>query len=263
MSAPINWVMNAKVAPSVFRRNIEHNMERGLEECETGEVKDAPLFIVCSGPSLRETWPELLNDDGSRKGEIWALNGAFDYLCGKGIRPDYGVCLAPENAILRYFQEVQNGDKFLFAATTHPTLVDRALDRGCEVTLWHSAQPAEWGLPVFTGPVVYGGGTIGTRAIDLAWILGWREIHILGFDASLSVDGRIAVDTPMYDDRRDSLQSYICNGRAFVAMPSHARQVEDFASVIRPLHGLNMTLYGDGLLQWSQTMPQSNSQNAA
>lgn len=253
MNAPVKWLMNAKAAPSVFRRNIEHNMERGLEEIEIGEVRNDPLYIVCSGPSLRETWGELLNEDGSPKGTIWALNAAFDWLCRKGIRPDYGVCLAPENQITGYFQEMGAHDRFLFAATTHPELIDRALARGANVTLWHSAQPDDWGLPVFSGPVIFGGGTIGTRAIDLAWTVGFRDIHILGLDACLSPDGRISVDTPMYEDRRDSLQTFICKGRAFVAMPSHARQVEDFASIVRPLEGLEITLYGDGMLQWSQS----------
>jgi hypothetical protein len=256
MNAPVNWLVNAKVAPTVFRRFIEHNLGRGLEHVVEGEPKDGPLYIVCSGPSLRETWPELLNPDGTRKGKIWALNSAFDWLCRKGVRPDHGVCLAPEDAILDYFQEMQPGDDLLFAATTNPKLVDRALERGCNVTLWHSAQPDEWGLPVFEGqPIIFGGGTIGTRAIDLAWVLGWRDIHILGLDACLSDDGRISVDTPMYEDRRGSLQTFLCNGRAFVAMPSHARQVEDFASILRPLNGLEVTLYGDGLLQWSQLHP--------
>tara|TARA_R110000868_G_scaffold92457_2_gene256603 strand:- start:11424 stop:12212 length:789 start_codon:yes stop_codon:yes gene_type:complete len=262
MNAPARWILNAKVAPSVFRRNIEHNMGRGLEQCEIKGARNGSLYIVCSGPSLREMWPELLDADGKRKGEIWALNSAFDYLCDKGIRPDYGVCLAPEKEILRYFQKMQAGDKFMFAATTHIDLVDRALDCGATVVLWHSAQPEEWDLPVYAGPLVFGGGTVGTRAIDLAWLIGWRDVHVLGMDASLSTDDRIGVETPMYDDRRDSLEVFLCNGRAFVAMPSHARQVEDFASVIRPLHGLDVTLYGDGLLQWSQCSTEQHAQAA-
>lgn len=258
MNAPVNWILNAKAAPSVFRRNIDLNMERGLEEVVVGEPKKGSLYIVCSGPSLRETWPELLNEDGTRKGEIWGLNAAFDWLCDKGIRPDYGVCLAPEEPVLRYFQSIAPEDKFLFATTTNPGLMDRALDRAAKVTLWHSAQPDDWGLPVFNSPLVFGGGTVGTRALDLAWTLGWRDVHVLGMDASLSVDGRIAVETPIADCDRAKLNTFLCNGRAFVAMPSHARQVEDFASITRPLLDMAITLYGDGLLQWSQMRaPQS------
>lgn len=240
--------MNVKIPPAVFRRYTLANLERGLEQIKVGREKDTPLYIVGSGPSLSDTWHELQ----SHPGEIWALNSAFDWLCDKGIRPDYGVCIACEDEILRYFQNIEPNDKFLFASQTHPVLVERALNNGAEVKFWNVACPSDWhDMPILAEPRIYGGGTIGTRAIDLAWVMGFRDIHLLGIDACISSDGRIAVDTPMYDDRRDSLRTFLINGRAFVAMPSHARQVEDFASVIRPLTGLSMTVYGDGMLQWS------------
>ncbi len=249
MTAPVNWQINAVVPPAVFRRYTAHNLKRGLEEIERGEAKKGPLYIVCSGPSLLDSWQELID----RPGEIWALNAAFDWLCKQGIRPDYGVCLACENQILNYFQEASEGDKYLFASQTHPELMDRVLDRGGSVTLWHTAHPMEWGISPTAGELlIYGGGTVGTRAIDLAWVLGWRDIHILGMDACLSPDGRIAVETPMYEDRKQDLCTFISNGRAFVALPSHARQVEDFGAVVRPLIGATITFYGDGLLAWSQ-----------
>lgn len=248
MLEPVKWNGgNAACPPSIFRRYTEINLRRGLEEIELEPVRNDPLYIVCSGPSLSETWPELVD----RRGTIWALNAAFDWLCRKGIRPDYGVCLAGENKILHYFHEIGHSDKFLFASQTHPDLVDRALDRGASVTLWHTQHPEEWDMPTPKGKRIFGGGTVGSRSFELAWVLGYRDVHVLGMDACLSPDGRIAVETPMYEDRRNDLRTFTVNGRAFVALPSHARQVEDFASVLRPLTGMEVTFYGDGLMQWS------------
>lgn len=214
-----------------------------------GEVKYGPLYIVAPGPSLADTWHELVG----RPGEIWALNLAFDWLCKKGIRPDYGVALAPEDPVLMYFKESTAGDKFLFASQVHPALVDRVLDRAGKVTFWHAAFPEDWDMPIPKENLIYGAGTVGMRVFDLAWLLGWRDIHVLGMDACNSLEGNIAVDTPMYEDKRHFLRTYVCNGRAFVGLSSHVRQAEDFASVIRPLTGVTVTLYGDGLLQWSQS----------
>lgn len=213
-----------------------------------GEPKDGPLYIVASGPSLEDTWPELIG----RPGEIWALNRAYDWLCRKGIKPDYGIALAPENAIQLYFHEAGEGDKFLFASQVHPKLIDRILDKGGKVTFWHAAFPEEWDMPIPKENLIYGAGTIGMRVFDLAWVLGWRDVHVLGMDACNSLDGRVAVDTPMYPEQKHFLRTYICNGRAFVGLSSHVRQAEDFGAVIRPLKGMEVTLYGDGLLQWSQ-----------
>lgn len=246
--APVNWgPPNTACPPAVFRRYLDINLKRGLGEIVPEQGKSTPLYIVCSGPSLLDTWTELKD----RPGEIWALNAAFDWLCEKGIRPDYGVCLAAENQIVNYFHNIEPGDKFLFASQTHPELIDRATSRGASVRLFHVAAPDDWDLPMPKENRVYGAGTVGSRSFDLAYMLGFRDVHVLGMDACLSPDGRIAVATPMYDDRKDDLRTFVINGRAFVALPSHARQVEDFAGCIRQLFGMNITLYGDGMLQWS------------
>ncbi len=249
MITPVNWgPNNVACPPAVFRRYLDINMKRGLEEIKWETGKKDPLYIVCSGPSLLDTW-HVLKD---RPGEIWALNAAFDWLCDQGIRPDYGVCLAAENQIVNYFQNMQAGDKFLFASQAHPELIERALSRGASVKLWHVAAPAEWGLEMPKEAQVFGAGTIGSRSFDLAYVQGFRDVHVLGMDACLSPDGRIAVATPMYDDRKDDLRTFVINGRAFVALPSHAHQVEDFPGCVSKLFGMEITLYGDGLLQWSQ-----------
>lgn len=248
MFQPVKWIGgNAACPPSVFRRYLEENVKRGLAYIKEEPPKGEPLYLACAGPSLSETWPELVKHDGP----IWAVNAAYDWLYKKGIRPDYGICLACEDQILNYFHESGRGDKFLFASQTHPKLVDRVLERGGEVTFWHPAHPKEWNLPIPEGIQIYGGGTVGSRTFELAYVQGYRDIHVLGMDACLSVDGRIAVDIPMYEDRRQDLRTWIINGRAFVALPSHARQVEDFLSILRPLTGINVTLYGDGMLQWA------------
>lgn len=248
MLVPADFSGNAEIPPTVFRRYILQNLERGLDEIVPGEPKMGKLYIVASGPSLSETWPELLAGDG----EIWALNAAFDYLCRKGVRPDYGVSLAPEDPVLAYYQEAGEGDKYLFASQVHPKLMDRVIERGGNITLWHAAFPEGWDMPTPKAGLIYGAGTIGMRVFDLAWVLGWRDVHVLGMDACNSPDGRIAVEAQMYDTHRKYLRTYVCNGRAFVGLSSHVRQAEDFAAVVRPLKGMEVTLYGDGLLQWSQ-----------
>lgn len=253
MLQPVNWGGGIADPPAVFRRHFVENQKRGLGEIVPGEVRKDPLYIVCSGPSLEDTWHELKG----RPGEIWALNAAFDWLCKKGIRPDYGVCLASENAILQYFHEAAKDDKFLFGSMTHPKLVDRVLERGGSVKLFHVACPEDWDIPMPKDCKIFGAGTVGSRSFDLAWVLGFRDVHVLGMDASLSIDGRIAVDRPMWEDQKHLCRTFLIGGRAFVAMPSHARQVEDLYGILRHLDGMEVTFYGDGLMQWAmQTVNQ-------
>ncbi len=244
----VTWLGGVACPPAIFRRNVERNKARGLPEITLGEARSDPLYIVCSGPSLRETQSEIVG-----KSPIWAINGAHDWLVKNELPFTHGLAMAPEEGVLNFFHHTRPNVEYLFASQVAPEIIDRALDAGAKVTLWHAHCPDDWDVPLEEGKTVFGGGTIGLRAFDLAWVLGWRDIHVLGFDACCSPDGRIAVDTQIWDGRKKDLRTFLIKGRAFVAMPSHARQVEDFASVIRPLTGLSVTFYGDGLMQWAHS----------
>jgi hypothetical protein len=225
---------------------VQRNLARGLPEIALAKAHDHPLYIACSGPSLRETLHELVG-----KKTIWALNSAHDYLIRNGIMPTHGVAQAPEHQVLGYFNEIRPGVVYLLASCTHPDLVDRALEQGAQVVLWHSDCPEDWGVDFGSRNTIFGGGTVGLRSLDLAWVLGYRDVHVLGLDACISDDGRIGPDTPLYEDRRKDILTFLSRGRAFRALPGYARQVEDFGRTIRPLTGLAVTLYGDGLMQWA------------
>lgn len=183
------------------------------------------------------------------KPNVWALNSSYDWLVKQGHDP-VGVAQAPEWPVCRYFKQVRNGSKFLFASSTHPKLVEFIIKKGGDVTLWHSDCPDDWGVDFKGKNTIFGGGTMGLRALDLAWVLGYRDVHVLGLDASIADDDRYCVDSDIGERKKD-LRVFISNGRAFRALPGHARQVEDFGRTIRPLTGLAVTLYGDGLMQWA------------
>ena len=134
---------------------------------------------------------------------------------------------------------------------THPRLVDRALEHGGSLKFFHVACPEDWDIPMPKDCKIFGAGTVGSRSFDLAWVLGFRDVHVLGMDASLSPDMRIAVDRPMWADQRHLVRTFVIGGRAFVAMPSHARQIEDLHDLLKHLKGMEVTFYGDGMMQWA------------
>ena len=246
ISEPIKWLGGVACPPETFRNYVERNLARGLPEIALTKAHDQTLYIACSGPSLRDTHKELLG-----KPNVWALNSAHDYLIKNDIVPSHGVAQAPEHQVLDYFRKAGPGTEYLFASCTHPDLIDHVLSRNGKVTLWHSDCPEEWGVDFKGRNTIFGGGTIGLRSLDLAWVLGYRDVHVLGLDACISDDDRIGPETPLYADRRKDILTFISNGRAFRALPGYARQVEDFGRTIRPLTGMAVTLYGDGLMQWA------------
>ena len=223
---------------------MQRNLARGLPEISLSQAHDQPLYIACSGPSLRETHKELAG-----KSNVWACNTAYDWLVDKGYSPT-GIAQAPEWPVCRYFKKVRPGSKFLFASSTHPMLVDFIIKKGGEVTLWHSDCPEDWGVDFRGACTIFGGGTVGLRSLDLAWVLGYRDVHLFGMDASVSDDDMYGVDRHVGARKKDIME-FSVNGRTFRALPGYARHVEDFGRTIRPLTGLAVTLYGDGLMQWA------------
>lgn len=247
MLKPVTWLGGVACPPATFRGNVAKNLARGLPEIIPQAPRPEPLYIACAGPSLRDTAEELRGISYP----IWALNGAHDYLVGRrAIYPSHGVAQAPEAGVLDSFKALRPGIGYLMASCTHPDLIDRLL-AGRVVTLWHCKCPTEWGVDYGDRPQVCGGGTVGLRALDLAWLLGYRDVHCFGFDACQSADGRIGPDLPMYEDRKADVRDFTIHGRTFQALPSHARQVEDYAATVLPLTDLNLTFYGDGLMQWA------------
>lgn len=246
MFRQVEWAGRSTVcAPSVFAENVAVNLKRGLEEL--GQPR-GPLYVACAGPSLRDTAEQLRG-----KKPIWALNAAHDYLISRGIIPAYGVAQAPEHQILDTFKMMRPDVTYLFASCTHPDLVDRAVACGARVVLWHCAQPEEWAIDYGTrdfGTFIHGTGTIGMRTLDLAHMVGFRDLHVHGFDACCSPDMRIGPEQTIYADREKDVRVFEgADGKFYPALPSHARQVEDIDSVIKHLPGLKLTFYGEGLMQ--------------
>jgi len=229
---------------------VKRNLARKLPEVKPANPRQDALYIACAGPSLRDTAHEV-----EGKANVWALNGAHDYLVSRGLKPSHGVAQAPEVGILDSFKLVRPDVEYLFASCTNPDLVDRVIAQGGKVVFWHAKCPEKWRVNYKTKDksryLTMGGGTVGLKALDLAYMLGFREVHCLGFDACISDDGRIGPDLPLYEDRKQDVRIFLHKGRAFRALPSYARQVEDFGITVRPLTGLNLTFYGDGLMQWA------------
>lgn len=256
MFHPVKWLGGVACPPSTFRENVALNLERELEEVRYRELRNEPLYIACAGPSLRETADELRG-----KKHVWALNGAHDYLIQRGIVPSHGIAQAPEHQILWTFKNIRPDIVYAFASCTHPDLIARAIAEGAKVVLWHAHVPNEWGVEYGDRDLVFGGATIGLRSLDLAYMVGFREVHLLGFDCCLSPDLRIGPDLPIYEDRRKDIVLYESFGRFFAALPSHARQVEDYHLTVGPLKDLYLTFYGDGLMQWTQRCQSQGASN--
>jgi hypothetical protein len=158
--------------------NLEANLARGLPVLkQVVPEHDRPLLVVGSGPSVSE----LIEFVKNWKGDVWAINGAYDYLLSHGLICEgfFGIDPLPELA--DYVRNANDYTTFYLASTTDPAVLD-ALE-GHKVLLWHAMADNREAFPE-GHQMVYGGTTAVTRAPFLALVMGYRNINMIGVDSS-------------------------------------------------------------------------------
>jgi len=225
-------------------KNIRSALARGLPVADRLWPAHArPLAIVGGGPSLKRCLADLV----CRDWEVWALNGAHDWLIGHGFTPDAMILLdaRPEN--VAFVGSPQREVEYLIASQCDPSVFD-ALS-GYDITLWHSGtdETADNLLP--PGAVtVHGGSTVGLKAMMLAHVLGYRDLHLFGYDSSYESDQGHAYAQPQND--ADPTIEIGFDGTMYRAAPWMAHQAAQFPEHVVTLAraGTSVTVYGTGLL---------------
>lgn len=225
-------------------------VERRLPEIAPQEAHDGHAVLVGGGPSLAGDLDEIRRRalDGQT---IFALNGAAHYLIQKGIQPDYCVLLdaRPENV---RFVTPHHDCSYLLASQCHADVFD-ALPRR-KIQVWHCAVQAGDVLPPVDPPhhYVMGNVTVGLTAMSLVFMMGYRKLHLYGYDSSDALEG----DMHAYEQtqgRAESTRLQVwCNGRKFTAGIAMYAQAEGFEAVAHMLMNADenclITVHGDGLL---------------
>ena len=204
---------------------------------------DGHAIIVGGGPSLAEFLP-MIEKRRSFGQTIFALNGAAKFLNRHGIVPEYQVILdaRPENIDL-----IGKAEEYLISSQCHPTLFEAVGN----VTTWHPAMEGiETHLPEYKDEyaLIGGGTTVGMSTMCLAYTMGYRKLHLFGYDSSHRQAMGHAYLQAM--NNRDPLCKVTMNGRVFTSSLTMARQAEIFPEVCNNLIDLGcvITVDGDGLI---------------
>src|SRR6185312_8260259 len=226
--------------------NVFLNSKRDLPWVhKEAEPHDGHAVLVGGGPSLLDDLAEIIRRqlDGQT---VFALNGAAHWLKERGVTPDYQVALDPRQENVR-FVNPPVAKKYLIGSQCHPSVFDRL--SGEEVTLFHHAED---GIEeYFEGnPVVIGGGvTVGLVAMALVYALGYRKLHLYGYDSSAR-DGEghaYHQDENVAESNRREIwldhKKFICSPGMF----AQANAFEGFARMMAE-HDALITVHGSGLL---------------
>ena len=178
------------VDPEDIFKYVVENAKRDtprLSKLETfRKVKghDKSIALVGGGPSLKDHIKNIKGHD-----VIIAAGSSYDYMMREGVIPDYCMVCDPDTLVMNYMSILNKDVKYLIASGCHPDVFDYLKDY--QVYMWHchSDNMSERLLGIEKNYEGVGGGcTVGLRAISVAILFGYTNIHFYGYDSCLGVD---------------------------------------------------------------------------
>lgn len=233
-------IMDTNISCEKRAANVRSAMKRNAREFKPVQPHDRTCVLVGGGPSLRSEL--FMLSAMTELGEVFAVNNVPRYLAERGLGIDVHVLMdahpivanfvAPELRYIRYY-----------ASQCEPEVLDKA---GNELIVWHAASQCLDDIPGINN-IVGGGSTTATRALYLAYGLGYRKFQLFGLDSSYDGDRCHAYDQAGYDDVRE----VVCGNEAFRSSPQMIAQAEDFKVIIPDMikAGCEVTVHGSGLLR--------------
>lgn len=243
----ITAVALPNVSEAEILENVRINSRRELPWIQNIAAHDRHAVLVGGGPSLADSLDEIRQRQADGQ-IIFGLNGAASYLLERGIRADFGVILdsRPEN--VRFLCETRGG--WLIASRVSPAIFDAA---GDDATMWHFAESGILEmLPEERrqyATLMTGGIVVGLTAMSLAFAMGFRFLHLFGYDSSDREDAAHAYDQSETDAESKRVEVWLGERkfRCGIAMYAQAQAFEPWANLLAE-QGATITVHGDGLL---------------
>ena len=231
-------------------REMEDNVRYSL-------VLDAPWVqvlpetgrraVICAaGPSLKDTF-RFVEAERAAGSLIVALNGTAEWMADRGLIPDILVMVDCSSKYVKYIEKRPSFAYYL-ASQVNPGVFDSLKEE--DVTIFHLAIP-EMNDLLKNSPghslVIGGGTTVGLVAMSLMYALGYRDIHLHGYDSSYRGDmGHV------YSQEEVPPVEVTVRGRTFVSAPWMVHQAEQWQILVKELTrlGCDITVHGDGLIPY-------------
>lgn len=238
-----------------LERNIRQNSARELEWLHVTPETTRPAIMVGGGPSAAEFVEDIRTIKDLRGGLIFAINGASKWLGRHGIVADYQVMAdaKPETASLvdlhakAHLFASQVNERTMLAA---PNPILWHLDLG-DIERFFPAERVRKGGYCLLG----GGAATGNSALCVAYAMGFREMHIFGYDSSHKAGASHAYPQAM--NAMIPTVDVEWAGKTYTTSVAMKAQAEKFQMTSQALkqEGCDLHVYGDGLLQHIYTTP--------
>ncbi len=181
-------------SPEKVEEHMRANAESGLPQLSPHEAQeDLEIMMLCGGPSLNDCWDEIkANRDKGMP--LITTNATYNQCLERGISPSLQFVIDARPFNKRFVLPIVDDCKYVAATQCHPELIaELPKDRSY---LWQVTCDDEW-LPLIRelwGKMyedwypVPGGSTVTLRALCALQMMGFRKIHMYGFDSCMMDD---------------------------------------------------------------------------
>jgi hypothetical protein len=241
----IEWIAVSNSPKEKIFENVAINSKRAVPWVKEVPVHEGHAVLVGGGPSAADTLDDIRRRVAQGQ-DVFALNGVAAWLNQYGIMPKYQVLLdsRPQN---RRFVRPIAAEQFLIASQCDPVIFDILANE--DVTLFHHAE--EGIEEQFEGnSVLIGGGiTVGLTSMALVYALGYRQLHLYGYDSSDREGESHAYAQTEAGSENDRREIWV-GRKMFVASPAMYAQAQAFPQFAQLLAdmGCTITVHGSGLL---------------
>lgn len=237
-------------------RNIEYSTSLDRKWLELKEPHGLHAVIVGGGPSLQYQIHEIKTRQEHGQ-KIFALNNSWRFLYENEIKFDAHIMLDAREENAKFVPPLEV-EKY-YASQCAPDVWDKSP----HAILWNHENARNIVKPDERVLFVAGGGTVGLNALSIAYMLGFRKIHIYGFDSSYDEDRHHAYNQDLNDNERTL--TVTVGDREFHTAPWMAEQANQFMDLAPQLisMGCVLTVHGDGLLPYMASKLEEHTPRSA
>ena len=224
----------------ILVRNIRQACSSDVAPVRPVKAHEGHAVIVGGGPSLKDSLEEI--KQRKEHGQtIFSTNATAGWLFQNGIKPDYHIMLdaRPENAAFIPPFEVTK----LYASQCDPSVTGQADG------IWHALMEGVLETTDHQQAAYIGcGSSVGLKAMGLAYLLGFRNMHLYGMDSSYRDGEHHAYSQSLNDGER--VVDVTMGGKEYRAAAWMTQQVNEFVDCARKFieDGCSLTVHGEGLL---------------
>jgi hypothetical protein len=225
--------------------NIRSALDLGLPELTLAPIKhDGNIVLVASGWSMPNYIDEIKAHRKAGR-PIVAVKAAHDFLVENGVEPDLWINLDPRDRTSG-IQRLNDRTVYMPASRCPPSTFEHL--QGRKILLWHSWAEGPEMEAIGPNKIAVGGGTTsGLRAINIGYLLGFRNFIMYGYDSCNSPAGikRFTGETS-----GPTVDVYVGGpmGKKFTCNAAMAQQANEFQKLFEVMADITLDVRGPGLI---------------